>query len=774
VKTDKTIHIGLAMSGAASAGAYSAGVFDFLIEALDQWEKHRGEPEIPDHRVVISGMAGASAGAITSAVGAVAAARGPVPTGDPDDTSAHPAPVYSLPDLYGAWVKMPDFVHAIDSITGSLLDDDDIKEVAPGVKQRLLSLLNAKPLESIGITALMGEQSKEKPFSPKPYLAQSLHVYMTLTNLRGTPYTIALDGDPSGGYGMMSHADRGHFLLTGVGTATFASPWADRDHAIEIPIETLADYRAWLAATNTRSNTGKIFELDADVEQNAIKWQGYLEHTLCSSAFPLGLAARDLTNEKESYYGRSWPLPIDLKSMDNLFPRFPESQAIPMVETVDGADAGTNDATAPRPDGIERQIGSLGIPFAGIDGGVLDNDPVQIMRYTLMKEPPKSGPSSPEEVDRMVIMITPFPEMASFQADDLAARDIGLVKVISKLLPTLLTNARFKPEELLQALDTDKASRWMVSPRRHVNGVLQEASISCGLLYGFGGFLSREFREHDYQLGRKNCQDFLANWFGLDSANPHLDQKSRKSMPQPPLDPRAGNSRVAIIPLLGTASKPVHLPKWPRADSSRVEAFVDKAMKRADLLVTRAAQDTGGQMGTIMMLGWAYKLKETTSRFIRGYLLSDLISRDQFDDPSILALADNLVDLKLSKEEFQRRALGRRRVIAELVKSSADFRTVKGIARGLNLPEKEVREDLERGVALNLVYVTDNVTTPEVPLGTEVYCHISRKPVPKEDSYFARGMHYFGWPGSKMEVFESTMDKIAESYGIPPDKTMVD
>ena len=32
----KTFEMGLAMAGAISAGAYSAGVLDFLIEALDE------------------------------------------------------------------------------------------------------------------------------------------------------------------------------------------------------------------------------------------------------------------------------------------------------------------------------------------------------------------------------------------------------------------------------------------------------------------------------------------------------------------------------------------------------------------------------------------------------------------------------------------------------------------------------------------------------------------------------------------------------------------
>ena len=73
----KEFQIGLAMSGAVSAGAYTAGVFDFLIQALDEWEKARNGPDagkIPNHRVGLKVMSGASAGAITAAIGAVALA----------------------------------------------------------------------------------------------------------------------------------------------------------------------------------------------------------------------------------------------------------------------------------------------------------------------------------------------------------------------------------------------------------------------------------------------------------------------------------------------------------------------------------------------------------------------------------------------------------------------------------------------------------------------------------------------------------------------------
>ena len=48
---DNPFEIGLVMAGAISAGAYTAGVVDFLIQALDEWEKakaHAARNAIPD------------------------------------------------------------------------------------------------------------------------------------------------------------------------------------------------------------------------------------------------------------------------------------------------------------------------------------------------------------------------------------------------------------------------------------------------------------------------------------------------------------------------------------------------------------------------------------------------------------------------------------------------------------------------------------------------------------------------------------------------------
>jgi len=66
--------LGLTMAGAISAGAYTAGVLDFLIEALDAWEasKLNGDTSAPLHVVGLRVVSGASAGSICGAILAAA------------------------------------------------------------------------------------------------------------------------------------------------------------------------------------------------------------------------------------------------------------------------------------------------------------------------------------------------------------------------------------------------------------------------------------------------------------------------------------------------------------------------------------------------------------------------------------------------------------------------------------------------------------------------------------------------------------------------------
>src|SRR5258708_6941139 len=62
--------LGLALGGTVSAGAYTAGVLDFLVEALDTWTAARdsGDPGAPRHTTLLTGIAGTSGGGINGAI----------------------------------------------------------------------------------------------------------------------------------------------------------------------------------------------------------------------------------------------------------------------------------------------------------------------------------------------------------------------------------------------------------------------------------------------------------------------------------------------------------------------------------------------------------------------------------------------------------------------------------------------------------------------------------------------------------------------------------
>lgn len=60
---DDTFEIGLVLGGTVSAGAYTAGALDFLLEALESWYT-----DAPPHKVILKTVAGTSGGAVCSAI----------------------------------------------------------------------------------------------------------------------------------------------------------------------------------------------------------------------------------------------------------------------------------------------------------------------------------------------------------------------------------------------------------------------------------------------------------------------------------------------------------------------------------------------------------------------------------------------------------------------------------------------------------------------------------------------------------------------------------
>ena len=305
MKADREFQIALALSGAISAGAYTAGVFDFLIQALDEWENARtgkylekgDDPgTIPNHFVGIKAMSGASAGAIAAAIGAVALAD---PDQKPIEFDTHRDGEQKikcyLPKVYEAWVVKPGLVaegeETIDFLQTSDLDEapeetGDFSRTRgilgdEGEPRPVTSLLNSRLLDAIARAAL---DVKHVTDSPRRYISKTLHIYMTLSNLRGVPYSVPFDGGtgPKSGakndkglrencFHMISHGDRVHYAVTGLGTWNTTSEFADNDQKRELKAECL---------------------VTPDPDPLKPNWKDYTVCALASAAYPVGLSPR--------------------------------------------------------------------------------------------------------------------------------------------------------------------------------------------------------------------------------------------------------------------------------------------------------------------------------------------------------------------------------------------------------------------------------------------------------------------------------------------------
>jgi hypothetical protein len=609
--------LGLSMSGAISAGAYTAGVFDFLFQALDEWEAARAAaPDTtPRRRVGIKVFSGASAGAITAAVGAIALSKPQTSKKFDTITPGMQQYKYCFETLYQTWVVQPCFV-ADQPNQRDFLMNDDLTPGPDGAPVSVTSLLNAKLLDTIADSALQSTEPVPPPTPRRAYMAQNFHIYLTLTNLRGIPYQVAFKG---GNYGMMSHGDRAHYRIKGAGNWDTKSPFADPDPGTTLEIEDLLQARG---ATED--------------------WHGLATSALASAAFPVGLAPRRISRTIADY-------PIFLPD-DELADREPPPFNFP---------PGNKDPS-----------------FVSLDGGIIDNDPFEFAHFTIMKQLGISNDRSPDTADRAVIMIAPFPQPPDYLADGEPALD--LVSVLAKLFPALKNQARFKLSALILAGDETVASRYMISPHRVPPGQPQppeeEFAIASGLLGGFGGFASRKFRDHDYQLGRRNCQLFLRTSLRLPAVNPVFDGHSEKPDDQ---------GTLPLIPILGSAAAEVPYPVWPRVTQADLDVLQNRIKARFQALTTTllSQQIRSPLLWAALRLPLAVGEGDVLE-YIRLTILADLVKRDQIDGWQLP------IDWPHPAEV--------RRVLSALLAPGVNLRNISGLAKATKLSAETVAAILDR------------------------------------------------------------------------------
>ena len=589
---EKTFELGLVMAGAISAGAYTAGVMDFLLQALDAWHKVKdsAETNVLRHEVRIKALSGASAGGMTAGVLAAALGR---PIEPVTDLQLGVLPNRQNP-LYTSWVERvgADKLLAIDDLGGNAVN----------------SLLNSTVLDAVADEFM-------KPHGAwvcsRPYVDDCLHVFLTLGNLNGIPYKIKFKGNGKYGHQMLLHKDYAHYVLHCV--------------AVDYPNE-LLDFPVMLDGN----------------EPGSPDWKGFRDAALATGAFPLALAPRLLERKMAYYATRLWLVPKKIKKMPSDHDCMLDIQADWQPLSID-----------------EDRVGYLGERFShtlNVDGGTFDNEPLELARRCLAGDD-LVNPREPDKAHRMVVLIDPFPKDNDNPLAEI--HDLDIVNMAGKLVGAMKNNARFKPEELELAQDQDCYSRYLIGPVRDWARA-NESPIACGCLGGFSGFLSRKFRQHDFQLGRRNCQSFLWKHFTIPLADAKNNVAFKKSWSvlnnlaglHPILQQEYATFGVPIIPLMpevhprgeelkndrqqnGKGSYEVPLLSWTDLQLTQRDLedlrqpLVGRVCKLADVLMARFTANKFQRL----CLNWLFSSKyEMLADVALEKIRSDLAQNGLFSD----------------------------------------------------------------------------------------------------------------------------------------------
>lgn len=443
-----TFRIGLSMAGAVSAGAYTAGVIDYLLEALENWEKAKSMnlPGVPQHEVIIEVISGASAGGMTAVITSAA-----VQKNFPHITQQNYASAINAENpLFDSWVNLTE--SSGSDMMSQMLGNDDIfntKSINPDNEVR--SVFNSMFIEKIARRTLEGIVKDQ--LVKRNYFAGDMDLFTTITNLRGFDYqlefrtAVGLREDR-----MKMHKDLVHFQL---------NPEGAYHNDGKIPFHFL-----------TPEGLNKSLLIDA---------------AIATGAFPVGLSPRVLVRDAK-YIN------------DN-----------PYLKITHGKDV----------------LVDPSVPYntVCVDGGVINNEPYDLTEFILIDRRKNDLLSENKEqeaknytpdksaagFDTTILMIDPFPNYDEVPAEYF---DLQAVKFAApQLLGAMRQQLMIKSDLLEQAYSDADYSRFMIAPIRTKNGQTQKDSIACGSLGGFGGFFNRDFRVHDFMLGRRNCQRFIQQYF---------------------------------------------------------------------------------------------------------------------------------------------------------------------------------------------------------------------------------------------------------------------
>jgi len=455
--SNKTFHVGISMAGAISAGAYTAGVMDYLLEALEHWQKAKDLQAngklngIPNHNIIIDVLSGASAGGMTAALTS-ALVHTDFEHLSKQDVDSNRDKLTQNP-LYHSWVNLTeDGEH--DMMSQMLATDDIEKSLKDNPNKEVRSVFNSSFIKTVAERHI--SELEKDPNVRRPYFAKDLEVVATLTNLRGIPFDVDFN-NPSYArkHRMTRHFDLAHFKL---------------------------------APDESYMGDGKIplhFE-----DKKGCNKELLVQSAMATGGFPIGLEPRIIKRLGKYIKDNQY---LNLGNHKDLYTVNPDEEFTTL----------------------------------NVDGGTINNDPFELTQNLLDDKqglPHDQRRTKASDFNSTVLMIDPFPNHS-----DLPHTNYQPLKafrfIIPKILSAMLGELRMKEDVLKSAYGSDDYTKFLIIPSRSAANRETENHIACGSLGGFGGFFSKDFRKHDFLLGRRNCQQFLRKHFSVpvSANNPILE-----------------------------------------------------------------------------------------------------------------------------------------------------------------------------------------------------------------------------------------------------------
>ncbi|MBX2827926.1 MAG: hypothetical protein KTR22_07170 [Flavobacteriaceae bacterium] len=541
----KKFKLCITMAGAVSAGGYTAGVLDYLLETLELWEQAKDknrklgkdhpdyDTSIPMHDVEIDVISGSSAGGISGTLTMLALAnKNHKGFGEKNPNGDNNV-------FYKSWVEMADDNQS-DTLE-KLLNTRDLEE-----HDEIRSLLNTEAIEVIADKALSIDEQRSVP----AYASKSLDLILTTTNLRGVNFRVNFDGNSNTSSGGTVITNHGGFFRYKLTNDQFAPGIPKKGSGNDDDLYYVLDFKE-----------------DKDME--------YLKGaTLSTAAFPIGLKSRKISISSE--YIKRYPRYL-FGTSDGITPIIPEGE---------------------------------NYTFNSVDGGLINNEPYGIGLKMLREK----NPNHFKEGKYAVLMIDPFPN----KDQDVEETGSSILKIAGGMFKALRNQVMFNQDGIIDALSLEDRTKFLVEPIRKVENdqgkwVRAKSDLAAAPISGFAGFLSKKFRAHDFQLGRRNCQSFLRYYFAVpeDKIESRLCHKAEKEAMDrfqfmvPPRDPN-GNKFFPIIPDmrvlsnfdekvdLATYGKDafIELLPYPKLSFSRFEKKYKKRIK------TRIGKISKGLIGS--------------------------------------------------------------------------------------------------------------------------------------------------------------------------------